>query len=98
MFALTIMQHVKCDDYDEQGVRTLCNFGYVENSAFAFAQMGRNHALILLTFADVVNVGLFNAFGLAVTKYGSASGRCAIGSSRTAVIWLSSVLLKFEPF
>lgn len=37
---LPIMQLVTCSQTDPQGFGKLCNYGYLENSSFAFYQMG----------------------------------------------------------
>jgi drug/metabolite transporter (DMT)-like permease len=36
MLCLPVMQLIKCGGPDAHGLGTLCNFGYLENSAFAF--------------------------------------------------------------
>lgn len=78
MVALPIMQSVECDDYNELGQRTFCNFGYWENSAFALVQLRANWTIILIAIASVMVIGPFAAFGLALTKYGSATKRVTV--------------------
>lgn len=34
---LPIMQYIKCGGPNPEGLNKLCNFGYLENSAYAFA-------------------------------------------------------------
>ena len=89
LIALPIMQSVKCDG-------PLCNFGYFENSSYAFAQMADNPILILYTFGIMVSIAFFNVCGVTTTKLASAAQRSTVDTSRTVLIWIGSVLLGFE--
>lgn len=40
----------------------------------------------------------FNAFGIGVTKYGSAAQRATIDAARTSLIWVVSLILGLEAF
>ena len=91
LIALPIMQAVQCDF-------SLCNFGYFENSSYAFAQMADNGLIILYTIGIMVSIAFFNVCGVTTTKMASAAQRSTIDTSRSVLIWAGSCLLGFEPF
>lgn len=96
---LPIMQLVQCGSQtDPKGFGLLCNYGYLENSSFAFYQLGLNHMIIWLFVMTVASISLFNSFGIATTKYASAAQRSTIDTSRTLTIWILSCLLGLEKF
>lgn len=96
---LPIMQLVKCpNQQNPQGLGMLCNYGYLENSAFAFKQMGENGLVILEILLTILSIACFNSCGIACTKYASAAQRSTIDTSRTLTIWIMSVLLGLEDF
>ena len=43
---LPVMQNIHCGGPDAHGLGTLCNYNYLENSAYAFTQMSENHSII----------------------------------------------------
>jgi len=94
---LPIMQHITCN-HDAGGLQSLCNYGYFENSSYAFAQMGANVSIIFMSLGIIVSIAAFNSFGIATTKYASAAQRSTIDTSRTLLIWLLSCLLGLETF
>ena len=96
LLALPLMQLVKCSG--TSGLSTLCNFGYLENSAYAFAQMADNPVLIVYTFGIMVSIAFFNVCGVTTTKLASAAQRSTVDTSRTVLIWTMSVLLGLEEF
>jgi drug/metabolite transporter (DMT)-like permease len=91
---LPIMQYIHC----EHSENSLCNFGYFENSAYAFAQMGDNPWIPTLSCMTIFSIAFFNSFGIAVTKYASAAQRSTIDTSRTFLIWFFSCILGLEKF
>lgn len=93
---LPIMQYIHCGG--TEGINKLCNFGYLENSAYAFAQMGDNVWIPILSISTIFSIAFFNSFGIAVTKYASAAQRSTIDTSRTVLIWFFSCVLKLEKF
>ena len=96
---LPIMQLVKCPNQeDPQGLGKLCNYGYLENSAFAFKQMGENGMVIVLFILTMLSIAGFNVSGITTTKYASAAQRSTIDTSRTFLIWVMSLLLGLEDF
>src|SRR6056300_900798 len=88
---LPIMQLIMCTG-------KLCNFGYFENSSYAFAQFGDNPALIIESLGIMVSIACFNCFGIATTKYASAAQRSTIDTSRTLLIWICSCAFLGETF
>ena len=87
-----------CVGPDSKGLGVLCNYNYLENSAFAFYQMSLNSWIIVESFASICSVACFNICGISTTKYASAAQRSTIDTSRTLLIWIFSCLLLGEPF
>lgn len=98
LFALPVMQVVKCGGPGASGIGTLCNFGRFENSAYAFKQMGNNYSIVWLSFGMMLSIGVFNVCGVSTTKYATAAQRSTVDTSRTLLIWLCSVALGLEDF
>ena len=91
LIALPIMQAIQCD-------WALCNFRYLENSSYAFAQMADNGIIIVYTIGIMISIAFFNVCGVTTTKMASAAQRSTIDTSRSVLIWAGSCLLGFEPF
>ncbi len=91
LILLPIFQKIQCTN-------SLCNFGYLEDSAFAFEQMGANGIIIVESIGVIISIACFNMFGIATTKNASAAQRSTIDTSRTLLIWIMSVLLGLEIF
>lgn len=89
---LPIFQQVKdCDS-------AMCQYGYLEDSLLAFQQMRDYPILIVQSVGIILSISCFNACGVAITKYASASQRSTIDTCRTLLIWLISLALKQEKF
>jgi|Transcript_11897 hypothetical protein len=84
---LPIMQLVKCDG------DKVCQFGYVENSSYAFYQMADNLTIVWLSFGMMLSIAFFNVCGITTTKVASSAQRATIDTSRTLIIWIMSCLL-----
>ena len=93
---LPFMQLIHCSG--DQGLEKLCNFGYLENSSYAFKQMSENGVIVALAFMMAASIAIFNVCGIMTTKYASAAQRSTIDTSRTLIIWIMSCLLKLETF
>ena len=93
---LPVMQSIHCTG--STGLSALCNYGYLENSSFAFAQMAENPAIIWYSVAMMASIACFNVCGITTTKIASASQRATIDTSRTLLIWICSCLLGLEVF
>ena len=76
----------------------MCNFGRLEDSAFAFKQIAADPVIIAQYVGIVCSISLFNVFGISTTKYASAAQRSTIDTSRTVLIWIFSVWLLGETF
>ena len=99
LVALPIMQLIKCGGVDDTSAfGQLCNFGYLENSSYAFAQMAASPSIIFLSIGVMISIAAFNVCGITTTKYASAAQRSTIDTSRTVIIWISSVALGLETF
>ena len=61
-------------------------------------QMAERPAIIWLSVGVMVSIAAFNVCGITTTKYASAAQRSTIDTSRTVVIWISSVALNLEKF
>lgn len=75
---LPLMQLVTCGSpYNGKAnsgpLAAMCNYGYLENSAYGFQQMASRPIIILETFISVCSIAAFNSFGIATTKYASAA-------------------------
>ena len=68
----------------------------LENSKRAFQDFGANPALIGLSVAICLSIAFFNAFGVSVTKNASAAQRSTIDTSRTVIIWIFFLIVKFN--
>ena len=93
---LPVMQAIHCSG--TEGLSKLCNFGYLENSSYAFAQMADNPAIIWESIGMMASIACFNVCGITTTKVASAAQRATIDTSRTLIIWIMSCLLNLEPF
>ena len=91
MLLLPIMQAIKCTN-------SLCNFGYLENSSYAFAQMADNGVIIWESIGMMASIACFNVCGITVTKIATAGQRATIDTSRTLIIWACSCLFLGEAF
>jgi hypothetical protein len=51
-----------------------------------------------MSLGIIVSIGCFNATGVAITKYASAAQRSTVDTCRTLLIWVISLMLKWEKF
>jgi hypothetical protein len=55
----------------------MCQYGYIEDSKLAFTQMGDSEnngtTIILQSLGIICSISMFNACGVAITKYASAA-------------------------
>jgi hypothetical protein len=68
----------------------VCDYGYVENSAYAFYQLNNSAALLWLTIGIILCNTFYKAFGVGVTKYSSGVARSIIRTACTVTVWLLS--------
>lgn len=103
LYALPLMQGVTCgvgyNGKENSGpLAAMCNFGYLENSAYGFQQMASRPIIIFETVLSICSIAAFNSFGIATTKYASAAQRSTIDTSRTVLIWVLSASLGLQPW
>ena len=53
----------------------------------AFVEMANNYKLVILSLMIVFSVACLNSFGVAVTKYSSATQRTVVDSIRNILVW-----------
>lgn len=94
---LPVMQIVTCGN-GPGNLQKMCNYNYLENSAFAFQQMADRPVLIIQTCLSICSIACFNSFGIATTKYASAAQRSTIDTSRTVIIWVVSASFMGAPW
>jgi len=70
----------------------------IDNSLDAVLQIGNSYALILLILGSVCSIAFFNYFGISVTKHLSATHRTTIDATRVFLVWIVSLILKWERF
>lgn len=63
---LPILQCIPC--YSK-----LCSHGKVEDTVSAFIEMAHNYKLIIFSILVIIGVACLNSFGVAVTKFSSAT-------------------------
>lgn len=59
-------------------------------------QMIGNPIVLWTSVAIAISIGLFNAFGLSVTRHVNAAARATADTCRTIAIWIVSLLLGWE--
>ncbi|XP_047525004.1 solute carrier family 35 member F6 [Pieris napi] len=84
-------------------VPPLPHFGYRPNGTIGDAidglvQIGNNNLLLCTVLGSVISVALSTFAGLSITKKVSATHRMVLDSIRTIVIWMVSVLVKWQEF
>jgi len=92
---LVIFQFVPCDA-PPQGGSNLSSFicspndkgqWTLEDSIFAFRQMGSDPLLLFFVILYVCSIALFNFVGISVAKYASSHARAVVDTVRTIVVW-----------
>lgn len=71
---------------------------HADNSLDAAYQVYNSPALLGALLLSVISIAFLNFFGISVTKYLSATHRTTIDASRVVLVWLVSLLLKWEDF
>lgn len=60
--------------------------------------MKENPIILYQFIGSLIFVALFNAFGVMITKYGSAAQRATIDACRTLTIWIVFIMIGKEKF
>jgi len=69
-----------------------------DNSLDAAYQIYNSPALLGALLLSIVSIAFLNFFGISVTKYLSATHRTTIDATRVVLVWIVSLLLKWEDF
>lgn len=80
------------------GLSQLCNYGYIENSAYAFTQIASSPKLVLIALVGIFDISFYNYFGISITKYATASNRVTVDLLRILFVWITSVVVGLEKF
>nr|XP_053646125.1 solute carrier family 35 member F6-like isoform X2 [Cherax quadricarinatus] len=72
--------------------------GVLEDIPDAFIQLKNNPALIGPIIGNIISIAFFNFAGVSVTKELSATTRMVLDSVRTLVIWVVSLIVKWQKF
>jgi drug/metabolite transporter (DMT)-like permease len=70
----------------------------LEHAIDAFTQIGNSSILAATFFGSIIAVAFFNFFGMTITKYLSATTRTVVDSTRTVIIWVVALGVKWESF
>lgn len=97
MLLLPLMQYIRCGYPGGSGLASLCDYGNLENSAFAYYQIGINKGIIGFYIGYMISIAAFNSFGIATTKYASAAQRSTVDSCRQLTVWAMSIILFGDP-
>jgi hypothetical protein len=94
---LVIFQFIKCTPPPADGSKNLSSYicthndkdeWILEDTIFAFRQMGNNGVLLFYVILYTCSIAVFNFVGISVTKYLSSPARAVIDTVRTVVVWL----------
>lgn len=93
---LIIAQNIPCTPPvgKENNFATLvCAFNehgeyFVEDTLFAFRQLGANGSLLFYAILYVCSIGIFNFVGITISKVLSSPARAVLDTIRTIVVWL----------
>jgi len=92
LILLIIFQFIPCDAASSI-TPNICSMDTegdwkLENTIFAFQQMGDNGILLFNAILYVCSIAVFNFVGISVTKYASSPARAVIDTVRTIFVWL----------
>jgi drug/metabolite transporter (DMT)-like permease len=95
LILLIIFQFIPCDATLPISpiTKTICSHDdndewKLENTVFAFRQMGDNGALLFFVILYVCSIAVFNFVGISVTKYASSPARAVVDTVRTIFVWI----------
>ncbi|XP_015598627.1 solute carrier family 35 member F6 [Cephus cinctus] len=72
--------------------------GTLEDTLDAFVQIGNSGYLLMAIVGITVSIAFFNFAGISITKELSATTRMILDSVRTILIWLFSLLFRWQAF
>lgn len=89
---LFIFQHVNCGGWSDT-LRSFCIENErgefrLEDTLFAFRQMGDNWKLMFAVITHVISIALYNFVGINLTQLVSSTARAIVDTVRTVFVWL----------
>jgi len=96
LILLIIFQFIPCDANgsvtpfvcSQDDSADVVNSWRLENTTFAFRQMGNDGLLLFYVIFYICSIAVFNFVGISVTKYASSPARAVIDTVRTIFVWL----------
>ena len=90
---LIIFQFVSCDNWKEESREEICftndeNNSHLEDTIFAFKQMGDNVSILIIFILYDISIATYNIVGINLTKLTSSTARVVIECIVMAFIWL----------
>merc|ERR1719240_1775461 len=70
----------------------------IESSQEAFYQITHSTPLLISVLASIASIAFFNWSGVTVTQKASATARSTVDCSRTILIWMAELLLRWNTF
>jgi drug/metabolite transporter (DMT)-like permease len=98
LIVLIVFQNVKCPAQPDSVIaNTICSKDdkgqwMLENTLFAFKQMGDNGWLCFYAILYIFSISFYNSSGIAFTKHASSAGRAIVNTLTTAVVWIFFLL------
>lgn len=99
---LVIFQFISCSNWSDDLRNGLCmpndKGGYhLEDTIFAFRQLGDNGLLLFYVLLYVCSIAVFNLVGISVTKHVSSTARAVVDTVRTVLVWVFFLVMPFVP-
>lgn len=76
-------------------IETNITISRIEDTDFAFKQMGDNLSLLFVYIFYIISIAMYNIVGINLTKLVSSTARAVVDTVRTVFIW--AFFLAFEP-
>ncbi len=96
---LVMFQFIPCDEATgKYGNPQFCPFGVVEDTYFAFLQMGAEQVLLWLVIATSLLIIPEDYSGIFVVKYASGMQRAITKTLRALCVWVFSMPVGWEYF
>jgi uncharacterized membrane protein len=99
LLLMPILSLIPCEPaYTDNGDDKFCPYSRMEDAPSAIAQILGDGTLFILIISSMISIGLFNFFGISITRALSSSSRAVIDPTRTLFIWMMSIMLDWEDF
>jgi len=96
---LIMFNNISCEtQYDSKGNAQFCGNGVLEDSIFAFKQIGECKPLALFVFGYMLAMLIQQWAATAITKYGSSLQRSILSCLRSLGVWIGSLIIGWENF